>query len=1060
MIHAVIDLSVKNRAFVLGGVLGFIALGLWSMSEVRFDAFPDLTNVQVQVLTASPGMEPQEVERLVTWPIERALGGVPGMKQVRSLSRTGVSAVTVVFEDGTDIWRARQLVKERIDAARAEIPDTAGAPEIAPPTTGLGEVYQFALSSDRHEPYELDRIYQQHVVARLRSVPGVVGVNAWGGGAPQLNLKLDPFKMASYGLTLEAVKDKAARALGMVSGGALVAGGEQVLVRATANPMTPAELSAVEVKHTGRGAVTLGDLGEVEEGAALTVGLGSANGEGEALFVMVQLMAGADALEVVRDVRVKLDEVKAGLPEGVTVTPVYDREALVSSTLETVTRSLIEGGLLVVVVLFLLLGDWRAGLVVASVIPMSLLGAFMGLHWLGYSGNLMSLGAIDFGIIVDSAIVVVEAVVALHVSQSKAWRDAVGEQTQKVAKPVLFAVGIMLLVYVPVLMMAGTEGKLFRPMALTVLMALFTALVLSLTYVPALATLLIKPKGDHQPLLARALRALYAPVLRLSLRAPWLSVVVSLTMLGFSGWALTKMGVEFVPRLEEGDMVVQTARLPSISPSQALEENMRIEQVLRSFPEVEAVASRTGSPALATDPMGLEESDILVKLRPRDTWTTAADTAGLSDAIAKQVEALAPGAELNFTQPIEMRFNELLEGITSDVGVKIYGEDLATLNAKAHEVAAVLATIAGAADVVAPTQEGILGVDVEVRPEALARYGLSAAEVTALVEGVQRGAAVGHVVRGAWRDPVVAKLMMPPNVQLRDLPVVLPSGLSVPLSEVAEIKETLKPVIVKREQGSRFALVRANVRGRDVGGFVREAQDKLASLSLPSGYWVEWSGKYEQIKEATSRLMITLPLILLAIIGVLYVAFRRWGLVVLISLNVPVAVSGGLLALYWRGLPISMSAIVGFIALFGIAVMNGIVLLSRTAELDEGDSFAAAEASALERLRPVLMTALTDAIGFLPMAIAVGVGAEVQRPLATVVMGGLVTSTFLTLLALPALYSAFFKRPPPSAAPAGSDPSPPSGDGDEVSPFDEATAADVDEALAPPQAIGATLQPA
>lgn len=1021
-----IGASVRNRAFVLIGVLVFAATGVMAFRAMTFDAFPDLTNVQVQVLTTSPGMGSREVELLVTTPVERALNGTPGLVELRSISRTGISAITAVFEDGTDRQRARQFIKERLDAARGEIPESAGAPEVAPPTTGLGEVYQFTVTSDRHSLAELTRIFERDVSPRLRAVPGVVEVNVWGGGAPQLDVVADPFLLAAHGVTVLELESAVAGAIGLEAGGARVSGAEQTLVRGVANPVEPQALGAIAVRETDGGTVRVRDLARVGEGRGLTVGMGSTDGRGEGLFVMVQLLAGADALSVVRAVRERAGEVRAGLPEGVSMEAVYDREKLVGSTLRTVAFSLTEGGLLVILVLLLVLGDLRAGLIVASVIPLSMLGAFTGLYVLGYSGNLMSLGAIDFGLIVDGTIVVTESIVALTMVRGdpRLFGEAVADRARRVARPVLFAVVILLLVYTPVLLMWGTEGKLFRPMALTVLLALFTALVLTFTYVPAIASWVIKPRGEHQTALTRFLARLYAPLLRGAIRRPLAAAASAAAIFALSLLAATQLGIEFVPRLEEGDLVIQTTRLPSLSPEQALREATRVERIVREFPEVQHIASRTGAPALATDPMGLEEADILVQLAPKSQWTTASTTEGLVEAISARLAAEAPGAEFNFTQPIEMRFNELLEGITSDVGVKVFGPDQQTLLTLGAEVAVALKGVDGAADVLPPTLEGVPGVDVVVDEAAVARAGVDTQQLLSLVAGVQRGREVGRVTRGQFRDPVMIKVALPPDMPLEDMPVVLPDARSVPLSELAQVHAVSSPARIDRESGSRRVVVKSNVRGRDLGSFVTAARQAVeAQVTLPDGYWLEWSGKYEQLRTAATRTGIMLPLVLFLILGILYVAFDGFKPALLIFLNVPVATSGGLLILWARDLPLSMSAIVGFIALFGVAVMNGIVLLSRTIELRRGpgalSAAAAALSSAEERFRPVLMTALVAGIGFVPMAIATGVGAEVQRPLATVVIGGLVTSTWLTLVVLPALYARFFRAPstPPDDAP-------------------------------------------
>lgn len=1010
--------SVAHPVVVLIALSGFIGLGLWSLDRITFDAFPDLTNVQVQVLTASPGMASEEVELLVTLPVERALSGTPRLKTLRSLSRTGISSVTAVFEDGTDLYFARQLIQSRLKGAEGDIPPTAGTPEMAPPTTGLGEVYQFTFQSDRHPLPTLARIFERDVAPRLRTIPGVVEVNVWGGGTPQVHVDVDPFRLAHQDLAFDAVAKAVEGALGIASGGAQPRGAEQVLIRGRANPTDLNALDDLEVARRDGVSIPLSDVATIRPGRALTVGMGSADGEGEALFVMVQLLAGADALEVAEAVDARVAEIRESLPDGVILEGVYDRRVLVGSTLRTVITSLVEGGALVILVLLLLLGDLRAGLLVASVIPLSMLGAFTGLYAFGYSGNLMSLGAIDFGLIVDGTIVVVESLVGVEVARRGAMGPQVAARAQSVCRPVLFAVGILLLVYMPIVLMQGTEGKLFRPMALTVLFALATALILTFTYVPAMAALVIKP-GHHQaPLLARAMLRLYRPALDWSLRRPALATLLALGVFGGTVGLVGQLGVEFVPRLEEGDLVVQTARLPSLSPTQALREATRIEGILRSFPEVKRVASRTGAPALATDPMGLEEADILVQLAPRSAWRTAHTTEGLVQAMSARLSAEAPGAAYTFTQPIEMRFNELLEGITSDVGVKIYGPDHGELRRLGQQVASALEGVTGASDVTAPTLEGVPSLDVVLPPAPLARYGVAAGALLDQITATRRGLTVGEITRGQFRDPVMLRLSLPPGVPLADLPIVIPGGGSVPLDSLAQITDTQAAATIDREDNSRRVVVEANVRGRDLGGFITEAQRAVAeAVPLPDGYWMTWGGQYAQLEAAAARARIMLPAVLILILLTLYGAFQGLRPALMIFLNVPVAASGGLLALWLRDMPLSMSAIVGAIALFGVAVMNGVVLLSRTQALHQ--QFTAPDAarhSALERFRPVMMTASVAGIGFLPMATATGVGAEVQIPLATVVIGGLITSTLLTLLVLPALYARFMPQAPTGEA--------------------------------------------
>lgn len=1010
--NAVIAWSVRHRALVVVFVAIFVVLGIVGSSRLRLDAFPDLTNVQVQVLTNSPGMSSHEVELLITTPLERSLAGTPNVEEIRSLSRTGVSAITVVFKDNTDLYLARQLVAERVNLAQEDIPQSAGQAEIAPPSTGLGEVFQFVVQSDEHTVGELSRIFESMIAPRLQTVPGIVEVNAWGAAPPELHILLDPWRLAATGLRIQDVHDAVRQEVAREPGGAQLHGDEQTLIRGLANPDSPEALARIPLRGQGPSALYLGDVAHIERSTALDVGIGSANGQGRVIFAMAQLLAGEDARRVVQEVQTQLDDIRTSLPDGVEVDVIYDRAKLVNGTLKTVAKSLTEGGLLVILVLLLLLGDLRAGLVVASIIPLSMLGALSGLSLLGMSGNLMSLGAIDFGLIVDGTIVLVESIMAMEIVRRTNLQERIIEQSQKVSRPVLFAVGIIIVVYLPILAMWGVEGKLFRPMATTVLLALTTALILTFTWIPAISSWVLRPTGAQRTRLASWLEARYSTALDHGLTHPRLYIGIAILTLIGSGILATQLGVAFIPRLEEGDIVIQTGRPASITMDKALEEATRIERVALSFPEVTAVGSRTGSPALATDPMGMEEADILLHLRPQKEWTTAKTTEELMTAIAERIEQEAPGAAITMSQPIEMRFNELLEGITSDVGVKVFGPDLDVLNTLGRDIAQILDSIPGSADVAPPQSEGATSINVVVSPDKTARYGLRAQDIFDLTTAVQRGHEVGRIVDGAFQDAVVLRLDLPKDEVLADLPLLLPTGRSLPLREVATLEHASTPASIMREQGTRRVVVEANVRGTDLGGFVETARDRIEKeISLPPGYWIEWSGKFEQLRTAALRTALMLPAVLILILIMLRGALGRFKPGVLIFLNVPIAACGGILALALRGLPLSMSAIVGFIALFGVAVMNGVVLVSRIQELHHTLPAAqAAHDAAHERFRPVIMTAAVAGIGFVPMALNTTIGAEVQRPLATVVIGGLVTATLLTLLVLPSLYVLWFKN--------------------------------------------------
>ncbi len=1004
-----IERSVRHRLLVLVAVAMFALVGIKVFTVMTFDALPSLTGVQVQVLTTSPGLAATEVEQRITVPIERAMAGLPGLENFYSRSFAGVSAITLVFAENTDIWLARQMAKERLDLAREQVPRELGTPELGPPITGLGEVYQFSLRGDL-PGHELYRVFERDVAPRLRTVAGIVDVTAWGAGGPRLEIVLDPFALTAHGLSLAEARSQLEEAFGQSSGGAHSEGSERIMVRGENHPSAREDLYQLHLRDQSGRAIPLTALGEVIETSAPSVGLATTDGQGEALFALVQLLRDADALTTVRAVKQRIEEIRAALPAGVVLETVYDREKLVSQSLHTVALNLLEGGLLVVIVLFLLLGDLRAGLVVASVIPLAMLGAFCGLYLLGYSGNLMSLGAIDFGLIVDGTIVVVEAIVGAAVLDRAGLREAVVARSRGVAGPVLLAVGILLLVYVPILALWGVEGKLFRPMAISVLLALTTALLLTFTYVPALASLVLRPNGAHRAPLERWLLRWYEPLLARMTRMPWVGPLVAVALVAAMALVLIRIDTVFVPRLEEGDLVVLADRLPGISAEEAQRQNTRVERILREFPEVERVASRTGSPALATDPMGLEETDIFLRLAPKRDWRTASDLDGLIAAIAERLEREAPGAIYSFSQPIEMRFNEMLEGITSDLGIKIYGEDQQALLATAQKIAAALATVPGAADVAAPSEEGVQLLSVTVDEARRAQAGLTTGELLDHLRASGSGIEVGSLVRGPFRDGIYLRLATD-RLALTDLPIAVGEGAALPFSALASLERTNTANLIQREQGSRRVIVEANIRGRDLGAFMADARRVVAAVDLPTGTWITWSGKFEQWRLAARRMGVLLPLVLLAILTVLFQVFRKGRIVALIFCNVPVAVSGGVILLMLREMPLSISAIVGLIALTGIAVMNGIVLLARIRELHpELGAREAARQSALERFRPVLMTAAVAGIGFLPMALGHGVGAEVQRPLATVVIGGLLTATPLTLLVLPAVYGLLFRR--------------------------------------------------
>jgi cobalt-zinc-cadmium resistance protein CzcA len=1010
VIGRIVTWSIANRFVVFLAALALAAIGVRGYLGLPVDAVPDVTSVQVQVLTSAPGLSPLEVESLVTRPIELSLAGLPGAETVRSVSRTAVSAVTVVFEDGTDLTTARALVAQRLPAAREAIPAAAGRPQMGPLSTGLGEVYHFTMRWPGHAARELRTLLDWEVAYALRAVPGVVEVNGWGGDTREIEVRLRLADLRALGVGQLDVEQALLGGGQNAGGGALERGEEQVLVRLDGQYRTVAEIeSQVVGARPGGVPILVRDVATVRDGASPRFSAATADGEGETQYAMVQMIAGGNAHEVVARVKERLAELTKRLPPGVVVEPFYDRAAFVERVLHTVWKSLAEGGAVVMVVLLLFLGDIGAGLVVSTVIPLSMLGVFALMRAAGLSGNLMSLGAIDFGLVVDGAVVIVEGALATMAASRLSAKDALGEDAQAFGKPIALGVLIIGVVYVPVLLLEGVEGKMFRPMAFTVLFALGTALVLTFTWVPALAATVLHRAHDGDPWIVRHLRRAYDPLLtRLTARRS-LAIGLAIALVAAGAIAGTRLGADFVPRLEEGDLVVQTTRPPSVSLAEAVRGTGAVEQVLRRFPEVVRVVSRTGSPDVATDIMGVEQSDIFVILKPRSEWTTTRDRQELVAAFERELAKALPGTALSFTQPIEMRVQELLGGSRSDVGVKVFGDDLATLRRLSNEIAQAITATSGAADVRVEPSEGLPLATVRPDAAAIGRLGLRSEDVRAAVEALRAGRPVGLIAEGERRFPIAVRFDAPPAPDvdaLRRTPLVFTGGRSVALGELARIQQDDAPAQLSREQGRRRILVEANVRGRDLASFVQELQRRLATITMPPGYHVVVTGQYESLVRAGARLAIIVPATLLAIAVLLYFAFGAARPALLILLNVPVAASGGIVALAVRGLPFSISAGVGLIALFGVATMNGVVLLSAIRKREQLGASAreAAHQGAHERLRPVLTTAVVASLGFLPMATANGTGAEVQRPLATVVIGGLVTATMLTLLLLPALH--------------------------------------------------------
>ena len=1012
--------SIRYRAVVLFGTLVLAVFGARAFENLPIDAVPDLTNVQVQVLTSAPALGPLDVERLVTAPVELSLGGLPHLTEIRSLSRYGASAVTVVFEDGVDPYFARQLVGERLVRARESVRSEYGVPELGPMSTGLGEIYQFEVRGEHHTPMELRSILDWQIAPRLRMVRGVVEVNTFGGELKTYEVVVDPARLVAANITLSALFEALNRNNRGAGGGAISRGPQGILVRADALATSTDDIANIVVATRNDVPVYVRELGEVRLAPMLRQGAATRDGRGEIVAGMAMMLQGENSRAVATAVQEEVRRVNATLPAGVRIEAFYDRTTLVAQTIHTVTRNLVEGGVLVIVILFLMLRNVRAGLVAAAMIPLAMLAAFIGMRAMGVSGNLMSLGAIDFGLVVDGAIILLEnAVHQLATECSRLGRpleraerdEIVRTSALEVRSATAFGEAIIALVYVPILALEGVEGKMFRPMALTVLFALGAAFVLSLTFVPAVASLVLPARAVDlgSPVVALA-RRVYEPLLRLTLKHPFVTTLVAALALGGSILTARQLGSEFVPRLDEGAIIIETNGLPSTSLEESVRQGEVIERTLSRFKEVRTVVVKTGRPEIANDPMGVEQSDVYVILRPRDEWPGSKDREALVTRMSVALRSAVPGLAFGFSQPIEMRMNELVSGMRSDFGVKLYGDDLPMLAHLSEQITRVLGRLRGAEDVKADRVDGLPVLRVLVDRVALAQRGANASDILDAIETVG-GHTVGEVLEGRRRFALRVRLSE--NVRnnidaISRLPIRIAHDSFAQLGDVADIRIVDEPLLVNRESMDRRLFVQANVRGRDLGSFAAEAKARIeAAVHLPPGYRIEFGGQFENLERAKKRLLIVVPIALALIVALLYATFGSLPPALLILLNVPFAATGGVFALALRGLPLSISAGVGFIALFGVAVLNGLVLVSQIRVSRAGGQNAndAAYDGAQRRLRPVLTTALVAALGFVPMALAEGAGAEVQRPLATVVIGGLVSSTLLTLLVLPALYA-------------------------------------------------------
>jgi cobalt-zinc-cadmium resistance protein CzcA len=1021
MLNWIIDFSLKNRLLVCVLAVALIVIGGWTLSILPIDAFPDTTPVQVQINTTVASLNPQETEAQITLPVELAISGLPGLQNVRSISKFGLSQVVATFDDHTSIFRARQLIMERLQTV--ELPEGLERPQLGPIATGLGEVFHYVVRSDdpNRTLTELREIHDWVVKPELRKVPGVAELNSWGGFEKQYHVVIDTERLIKYGLTFEQLVEALQANNQNVGGGQIVRSGESLLVHGIGLTTNVEEIANIVIAAHDGTPVRVRDVATVKIDHEIRRGAVTADGKGEAVLGLGFMLMGENSAVVTHALKKKLAEVQKSLPADVKLEVLYDRTELVEKVIRTVEHNLLAGALLVITVLLAFLGNLRAGLIVAAAIPLSMLFAGNLMLQAGIAASLLSLGAIDFGLIVDSSVIMVENCVRYAAQRKgKLWLDTIREAAIEVRKPTMFGELIIMIVFLPVLTLEGIEGKLFRPMALTMIFALLGSLVLSLTLMPVLASLLLpRDMKEIEPWLVRLAKRVYKPVLDLALRIRAIVLIAALAIVAGGVFSATRLGGEFLPRLGEGAIVGNAVRLAGISVDESVAQNHLIEQrLLAEFPEeVEHIWTRLGTAEVATDPMGVEVADFFLALKPRGQWKKARTQAELTEKM-RDVLGQVPGMRPAFSQPIEMRMNELIAGIRGDIGIKVYGDDLEELRRLGGEVQAVLAGIPGASEASVEQLTGQTFLQVRVDPQAIARFGVPTRNVLNVVEAMGTKK-VGDVREGQRRFPLVVRL---PDRQRTDpealANTLIPTeaGPVLPLNRVARIVETEGPATINREWGKRRITVQCNVRGRDVAGFVGEARQRIGEqVRLPDGYSIEWGGQFENMERANRRLMFVVPMSLALIFVLLFFSLASLRDVLIVASGIPLGLVGGVLALWLRGMPFTVSSAIGFVALSGVAILNGLVLVTFIRQkLDAGQPLEqAVRDGCLVRLRPVLMTALVAAVGFLPMAVNVGIGGEVQRPLATVVIGGIFTNTLLTLLVLPALYTTFKRKAAP-----------------------------------------------
>lgn len=1029
MLNWIIDFSLRNRVVVLITVLAVVVAGTWSLQYLDVDAFPDTTPVMVQINTTAPSLSPEEVERQITFPIEQVISGLPALEKLRSISKFGLSQVVVTFDDGTDIYFARQLINERLTTV--ELPQGIERPKMGPVSTGLGEVFHYVLRlegvdiSALPRPRQIEKLTELRTIhdwvvkPQLRTVSGTAEVNSWGGFEKQFQVRIDPDRVIKHGLTFDEVVDAVKANNRNVGGGNITQNTEMLLVHGIGRTVNIEQIENIVIRAKDGVPIRVRDVADVQIGHEIRRGAVTADGKGEVVYGLGFMLMGENSHEVTNALKEKMEEIKSTLPPGVEVETVYDRTELVDHVIETVQKNLFEGGLLVVVILFMFLGNLRAGLIVALAIPLSMLFAFSGMLQIGIVASLLSLGAIDFGLVVDSSVVMVENCVrklSHGIPAGQTRLDVVRDAAIEVRKPTMFGELIIMIVYLPILTLEGVEGKLFRPMALTVILALAGSMVMSLTLMPVLASFILPKKlEEREPLLIRVIKRLYAPVLHFTLHHKLAVIGFALCILVVAfGLIAPNLGSEFVPKLSEGAVAINVVRLAGTDLDETIRYNTQMERaILKDFPdEVEHVWSRIGSAQVATDPMGIELTDIFITLKSRDQWKQATTQDELTELIRQTLREM-PGQRIAMTQPIEMRLNEMISGVRSDLAVKLFGDDFDVLVDKAEEIEKVLRSIDGSADVAVEQVTGQPVLQIKIKQDEIARYGVSAKQVLDLIQSIG-SYQLGEVFEGQLRFPLVVRLperMRASPETIGAIQVTTASGQRIPLARLADIKTIEGPSTITREWGYRRINISSNVRGRDIGSFVAEAQRRIdEEVKLPPGrYHLEWGGQFENLISARRRLMVVVPLALVLIFGLLYMTYNNVVDAIRVFTGVPFAWTGGIFALWIRDMPFSISAAVGFVALSGVAVLDDMLLVSYIRQLRARgmELELAVEKAAMTRLRPVLMTALVASLGFVPMAFNTGMGAEVQRPLATVVIGGVISAMVMSLLVLRVLYMVF-----------------------------------------------------